>query len=901
MSPAAARPAAPYRFLIALSTLSVLLLGFLALGRLPVDLLHSRDVPSLRVQVAVPGLTAPVIDGKITQPLETALAGVTGVTAVETVTTPGRVIVNLYLKQHRVIDAARQELAARLEHVRTTWPASIETPQVSVVDASSDVMEFAVTSRRQDMLALRDWCENEFANKLRELSGVAAVHLEGGTVREVLVLPDQRRLAGFGLSFGDILQAVRKTPEADAGTHAPFPKGRNRREQIQSGNAVAVATMPVVLPSGESIPLSEVARITLRHEAGSGTYRFEGGQAVKVVVQKVPSAAMSDVVERIHAHIEWLRANRLIPDDVEIHPLTHRIDQARKAVRQIAVALIAGVTLVLLVAHLLMGEGRRTLLLGVIVATSLQAVFIAMAFSRLALDVVTLGGLVLGTGLFGACAILMFENRARFAHGDVSALRLITVVAIAIPVALAPVLFAGGEIDALFQEFIPVFCGAWLVSALLASLLVPAFDARARRHENERWNAPVSHAIVHARRFYSGLLRHFLRHPVIVLILASVFAGAVTHIFLRAKQEFPLPDNQQAGEIVLRLQGSDSDRLARLGDDIAQRLRAIPELRDVENSAQAHHLQLVPDMDAERAAALGIDITDVGKALAIALTGIPAGSFREANHRYDIRIQLPPEDAASDAALGKLLLLGELSDRPAVHLRDVATIARVDAPDRILRYDGKPMIELRATPANVAAAPQVMARLRELFDHYTLPAGYRVFYGGPGKAAQESQSQGLSALGWALFLVFVAQAVVHRSLSRATRVAFTAFFTLAGVGAVALIFGIPLTSSAWMGALISAGVATAYAAALAAQVAAPGAVVVQAARHQFRPLLVVTLMALAGMLPLLAVDRAVAVLFPLVVIAANGVLFSFAASLLVLPALYSLGARKEQNRVRRRL
>jgi len=901
MSPAAARPAAPYRFLIALTTLTVLLLGFLALGRLPVDLLPSRDAPSLRVQVTVPGLSAPVIDEKITQPLETALAGATGVTAVETVTTPGRIIVNLYLKQHRLINSAQQEVAARLEHARTTWPASIDPPVVSVIDASSDVMEFAITSRRQDMLALRDWTENEFANKLRELSGVAAVHVEGGTVREIQVLPDQRRLAGFGLSFGDVLQAVRKTPEADAGTHAPFPKGRARREQIQSGNAAAVAAMPVALPSGESIPLSEVARITLRHEAGPGTYHFEDVPAVKVVVQKQPSSATSDVVERIHAHVEWLRANRLIPDGVEIHPLTHRIDQARKTVRQIAMALIGGVSLALLMAHLLLGEGRRTLILGVIVATSLQAVFIAMALSRLALDVITLGGLGLGTGLFGASAILLFENRARHARGDVSALRLILVVAVAIPAALAPVLFAGGEIGALFQEFIPVFCGAWLVSALLALMLVPAFDARARRHAREQWNAPVSRAIVRARRFYSGVLRRLLRRPIIVLIVTAMFAGAIVQLFLHVKQDFPLPDNRQAGEIVLRLQGPDRDRLTRLGDDMAQRLRVMPELRDVKDSAQAHHVQLSPVMDTERASALGVDITDVGKALAIALTGVPAGSFRDANHRYDIRIQLPPEDAANDAALGKILLLGELSDRPAVHLRDVATIARVDVPDRILRYDGMPMIELRAAPASIAAWPQAMARLRGLFEHYPLPSGYHVFYGGPGTAVEESQIQGLWALGWALFLVFVAQALMHRSLSRATQVAFTAFFALAGVGAVALIFGVPLASSAWMGALISVGVAAAYAAALAAHIAAPGDRVVQAARHQFRPQLAVTLMAVSGMLPLLAVDRAAPVLFPLVIIGATGVLFSFAASLLILPALCALGARKEQNRVRRRL
>ncbi|MHB8535156.1 MAG: efflux RND transporter permease subunit [Sulfuricaulis sp.] len=901
MPPAAARPAAAYRLLCVLSTLTILLLGFLALGRLPVDILPARDAPHLRVQVAVPGLSAPVIDAKIARPLETALTGAAGVTAVESVITPGRATVNLYLQNPTKLDAARQDVIARLDHVRPTWPSSIDAPVVSVVDSSSDVMEFALTSKQQDMLALRDWADNVFANKLHELPGVADVRVEGGELREILVSPDQRRLAGYGLSFGDVLQAVRKTPEADAGTRAPPIKGRARREPIQSGNAAAVAAMPVALPSGESIPLSEVTRITLRQEASPGSFHFENEPAVKVIVRKLPSAALSDVVERIHAHIEWMRANRLVPDGIEIHALSHRIDQARKTVRQIAVALIGGVLLALIVAFLTWGEGRRTLILGAIVVTSLQAVFIAMASLKLALDVVTLGGLAFGAGLFGAGAILVFGNKARYARGDAASLRPIMAAAIAVPLAPVPILFIGGEIGASFQEFVPVFCGAWLVSVLLALLLVPAFDARVRRHEKSSWKAPIARAISRAHPFYSGLLRYILRRPAVVSILALLFAGGVTYLFLHQPQGFPPADIRDAGDIVLRIQGPDSERLARLGNDITQRLRAVPQLRDVKNSAQARSVQLVPDMDADRASALGIDVADVGQALAIALDGIPAGSFRDAEHQYDIRVQLPPEDTVNDAALGKILLLGELSDRPAVRLRDVATLARIDTPDRILRFDGMPMIELSAALANGAVSSQTMTRLRALFDRYTLPAGYRFFYGGIGKAAEQSQSQGLTALGWSLLLLFIAQVLAQASLLKATLVTFTAYFALTGVGAAVLIFGMPLTPSVWMGALITVGIAAAYAAVLAAPMTAARTSIARAVRHRFRPLLVVTLLALAGMMPLLWVDRGATLLFPLVVIGATGVVFSLVASLLLLPALYILSARKEQNRSHSRL
>ncbi len=908
MPPPAARPSARFRFLVALATLAILLLGFLALGRLPVDLLPARHAPHLRVQLSVPGLTAPEIDQKITQPLEAALTGATGVTAVESVTAPGRVTVNLYLTHQRVVDATLQDVAARLDHVKATWPASIDAPVVSVVNTSSEVMEFALTSRRHDMLALRDWAENELAGRLRELPGVATVGVEGGAVREILVTPDQRRLAGYGLSFNAVLQAIRKTPEADAGTHTPALKGRARRGLIQSGNAAAVAVMPVTLPSGESIPLAEVAGITLSHEVKAGTFRYDGEEAVRISVRERPAAAMSDVVERVHAQIEWMRANRLIPADVEIHPLTRRLEEARHSLRQMAFALIGGVALVLLTAHLLWGEGRRTLILGVIIAASFQAIFIALALANLPLDGMSFGGAVAGTGLFGGCAILLFENLGQGPPGNATLLRFAAMAIVAVSTALVPVLFAGGEIGALFQEFIQVFSGAWLLSVLLALVLVPAFDARTRRHEREMWNALISHGLARARQLYGRLLHYILRRPVVVLLPALLFTGAMTAVFLLGNQQPPLPDNRFTGEIVLRLQGPDAARLAALGDGIAQRLRAIPDLGAVKNSARASQEELVLHMDEDRARTLGVDIVDAGKALAIATTGIPAGSFRDAEHRYDIRMQLPPQDSASDAALGKTLLLGELSDRPAVRLSDVATVERVDVPDRILRYDGMPMIELRATPANGDVSPRTMARLHDIFDHYSLPAGYRMFYGGPGQATAGSQGQGLKSLGWALLLAFVLLTLLHRSLLMAALATFTAFSALAGLGAVVFFFDIPMSSSVWIGALIVLAVAVVQASVLAMQTAAqaePGATLratlEQTAKHQFRPLLAVTLMAQLGMLPLMWFHGSAAVLRPLVMTCATGLLFSLMASLLLMPPMYFVARRMEQSSSEKRL
>src|SRR3972149_6717233 len=121
MSPAAARPSARYRSAIVASVLAFVLLGFFALGRLPIDLPPSRDAPRLNIRISAPGLTAPMMEEILTQRLETVLAGVPGVVTMESVTTSGNASIDLRLNHRRDIDAVQRDVMSRLERARVSW------------------------------------------------------------------------------------------------------------------------------------------------------------------------------------------------------------------------------------------------------------------------------------------------------------------------------------------------------------------------------------------------------------------------------------------------------------------------------------------------------------------------------------------------------------------------------------------------------------------------------------------------------------------------------------------------------------------------------------------------------------------------------------------------------------
>ncbi len=893
--PSVAAPVlARYRGLIALTVALLGLLGIFAFGRLPVDFLSALEAPRLRVQVSVPGLTPEAIEDKVMRPLEAALRDTPGVARLESVATPGNVAADLTLQHYRDADAVQQEVTARLEHLKTMLPAAIAPPVLSRLDVARTAAELTVTAHDRDPLALRDWVDAELVKRLRELPGVAAVQTQGGAVREIMVLPDQRRLAGFGIDFDDVIRALQSERQSGVRIVAPPVKHARTREVMQSGNVAAVAAMPVTLPSGESIPLSEVADVALGETTAAKRASSGAVSVMTLTVQNQPPAARADVADRARAEIDWMRANRLVPDGIEVHFETRQLDRARQIEKRLVTALAGGLLLALLVAHLLSGSGRRTRILGAIMIASIGSACVGVLLMRLTLNEMTLGALALASGLLGACAILMFE-RARAADAVVTASPVST--ALTLPVALVSLAFASGQVESVFRGFILVLGGAWLVSALLAWTVVPAFDAPRRRARP--WTRLPRQVMQYTRRIYGRVLGTLLRRSWLLPVLALAFIGSMAFVFFtRPPQTLPAFKPVPGGAMTWRLRGPDAARLVSLGDELAQRLRAVPGLHDVVNSARLTQEQFVLHLDQTRAAELGLDITDVGRALAIARAGIPAGSIRDADHRYDIRVQLPPRESADDVARGRLLLLGELKDRPAVYLRDVATVERGTVPAEIWHENGLPQIRVTAVAAVDAAPRRLAADTRRALRGYTLPAGYELSGDGVGvSAARDTRDLRLPALAagfvLALLLWLRSWRVVVIAMACAVIVA---------TAVTALLIRLPLPFSIWLGAVIAIGLAAFYAVAFVLPIETlrrngglSRRTLAQTARDLWRPILTLTLVAIAGMMPLLALGSATVLLRPLIMIVGASLILAFLTSVLFIPSLYFLLMHREQS------
>ncbi len=349
-------------------------------------------------------------------------------------------------------------------------------------------------------------------------------------------------------------------------------------------------------------------------------------------------------------------------------------------------------------------------------------------------------------------------------------------------------------------------------------------------------------------------------------------------------------------QVSLRIQGSDLQVLRRLGEEIAAELSEIEGLTNIEHSGEEVNQEISITPDRDRLAALDLDLSQLGRALQIALDGFDVTDFIEGDRSYPIRLQLAEEITRNPRDLESLLLFPASDDRPAVHLSDVARIRIQAAPAQIQRDNQRRITEVSAGLEEGMTLGRASSTIRKLLDEMNLPPGYSVYDAGSARSLREGRQLGTLLLPLALFLVFAVMAVQYESLRNPVVIILCVPFAAIGVALGLTVTEIPLSMPVWLGLIMLAGIVVNNAIVLVeyidlvrARGVATREAVVTAARLRLRPILMTTLTTVAGMLPLaIGWGEGAEMLQPLAITIVSGLSFSLVVTLLLIPMCYLL-------------
>ncbi|HEX6942466.1 MAG TPA: efflux RND transporter permease subunit [Gemmatimonadaceae bacterium] len=589
-------------------TSTLLVLGAVSVGRIPVDLLPRIVYPQVRVSVSNPGVEPAVLEETIAKPLEAALSTTEGLTRMGADVSTGMVNITLDFDYGTNVDFALQDAAKNVERIRGRLPDEADPPNVNKSDPSQQqIYQVAFSSSTRNQIALRQWVDQRLRPQLLSVPGVAAIEIFGGLVREIQVEIDPDRLRGLGLSVSQVINALRnENQDLSAGRISTVDREMIGTTAGKFHSLEDIRGVLLTAPSGARVPLRDIAAVRDTSQEQRSWARLNGVPAVRIGIQKQPEANTVEVVRGVQARLETLQESGYVPADIKNEVTYDQSGFISEALQSVRDAAIIGALLSMLVVVVFLRSFRKTFIIGVSIPLAILATFVMMGMADLTLNIMSLGGLALGTGLLLDNAIVMLENIYRRRETDgldaeegahVGAAEVTSAVVASTTTNLAsvaPFLLITGLSALIFRELILTISFAILASLPLALTLIPMLAAQLGKVRFKSGLENFRPLLAFERGFdrmvegYRGAATRVVRAR---WVLLAVVAGLGVWAYIEAKTyptEFlPQVDDGTVTANLRMPPGSTPQQANRLAHEVENMIREMPSVHSVFTNAGA--------------------------------------------------------------------------------------------------------------------------------------------------------------------------------------------------------------------------------------------------------------------------------------------------------------------------
>jgi len=588
-----------HRPLVLALSLLLLVFGAQVLRELPVEVLPDLTKPTVTILTEAPGLAPEEVEALVSQPIESAVQGVTGLDRLRSNSDVGLSLVFAEFDWGTDIYRARQLVQERLQAVLPTLPAGSKSGLTPVSSLMGEILLVGLrcTNATVSPLDLRQLADWTIRRRLQSIAGVAEVLAIGGGVKQVHVLPDPQRLAALGVTLEELKRAVANAADNTTGGYLESGPREIMVRNLGMTTDLAELGRTVIRTAGDRpVLLSEVARLEFGPQPMRGDASVNGTPGVILSVDKSPGFDTLELTERIELALAELRP--ALPAEVELQVLFRQGDFISHAIRNLQEAIRDGALMVALVLFLFLLNFRTTLITLTAMPLSFALTVLVFRWFDVSVNSMTLGGLAVAIGMVVDDAIVDVENvfrrlRENAATQSVSPLEVIArasgevrnsilYATVLVVLVFLPLLGLEGLEGRLFTPIAIATMTSMAASFVISLTVIPVLCSLLLKPARG-----VTHGdglLVRAlKRFAEAtVIRFSLGQPNLVLLAVTLLFAAALTLYPRMGKEF-LPTFHE-GSATISLAAAPGTSLAQaneLGEAAGALLLAIPEVKSV--------------------------------------------------------------------------------------------------------------------------------------------------------------------------------------------------------------------------------------------------------------------------------------------------------------------------------
>jgi HAE1 family hydrophobic/amphiphilic exporter-1 len=574
--------------------LAIGLFGVIAYRGLPVSDLPNIDLPTLLVTAQLPGASPETMASAVATPLEAQFSTIAGLSSMTSINTLGSTQITLEFDLSRGLDGAAVDVQAAITQSSRMLPPGMPTPPTftKVNPADQPILYLALTSSSLPLYTLNEYAETRVAQRISQVSGVAQVGILGAQRYAVHAQMDPYAMAARKVGINEVETALRTwNVNLPTGTINGPQRAFTLQASGQLLNADAFKPVIVSYRNGSPVRLEDLGRVidSVEDERTASWFcNAEDGckRSIVLGIQRQPGTNTIAVTDGIKKLMPQFKSD--LPPSVDMKVFYDRSDTIRESYADVQFTMVLTLGLIVAVIFVFLRNFSATLIPSLALPFSIVGTFAVMYLCDYSLDNLSMMALILAIGFVVDDAIVMLENIVRHMEMGKAPMQAaldgskeigFTIVSMTISLAAVfiPILFMGGVLGRLFQEFSVTICVAILISGVVSVTLTPMLASRFLRGHHgqhskfyqvtERWFDLWLGA-------YDRSLQWVLRHRALTMFASFLIVVATAWLFAVVPKGFiPDQDTDQMTVITEAQEGTSYRQMVEYQNQIADLLR----------------------------------------------------------------------------------------------------------------------------------------------------------------------------------------------------------------------------------------------------------------------------------------------------------------------------------------